>query len=129
MGKGPTLELVEAVEDVREDEVEQRPELHEIVLQWCAGQEQSVLCMQHAQLLDETTLKVLESMGLVDHQILPLASHMRREWTERRSAGYSVLLKEAAIVDGDIEARHDHWHGRAVAARHSPALAALLLVR
>ena len=57
--------------NIRQQEVEQRPELVQVILQWSAGQQQAVLSAQLAHCGGELTGLVLQAVGLVDDQIVP----------------------------------------------------------
>ncbi len=58
-------------EDIRQQKVQQGPELVQIVLQRRASQQQSVLGVQHTHGGTELTGLVLQAMRLVDDQIMP----------------------------------------------------------
>ena len=47
----------------------------QVVLEGCPGQEKSVVGVQLAQLLGDLTLFVLDLVGLINDQILPLKLH------------------------------------------------------
>eukprot|EP00959_Pyramimonas_sp_CCMP1952_P019835 419025-Pyramimonas_sp.AAC.1 len=64
----PALKLTEVGEDVREDEVQQRPQLREVVLQRRAGEQQLVRRGDGAQLADEHAVVVLQAVPLVHNQ-------------------------------------------------------------
>lgn len=69
----PLLEVVRAVKDLGQEEVEQRPQLVEVVLQGGAGQEQPMLevILPHHN-FGEPALLVFHTMPLVHDNILPM---------------------------------------------------------
>ena len=70
----PRLERFEVVEDVGQQEVEQRPQLGQIVLERRPREQQPVAILVHRnrlQLADETAIHVLQPMALVDDHELP----------------------------------------------------------
>ena len=63
--------LLGGSEDIRQQEVEQRPELVQIVLQRGSRQQQSVLRVQHTHSGTELARLVLQTVRLVDDQVMP----------------------------------------------------------
>ena len=72
VGVEPLVEVVRAVEDLGQEEVEEGPELVEVVLERSPGEQQPVggldLPDDHAQL----ALLILDSVRLVNHHVLPV---------------------------------------------------------
>mmetsp|Transcript_8503 Transcript_8503/g.28955 ORF Transcript_8503/g.28955 Transcript_8503/m.28955 type:complete len:795 (+) Transcript_8503:410-2794(+) len=68
----PVLEGVEVVEDVREQKVEEGPELREVVLQGGAREEEAVARIHRLEVADEPAVEVLEAVALVHHEELPV---------------------------------------------------------
>uniref|UniRef100_A0AAG5DLD8 Uncharacterized protein n=1 Tax=Anopheles atroparvus TaxID=41427 RepID=A0AAG5DLD8_ANOAO len=102
----PAVEVIGAVEDVRQQEVEQRPELVQVVLQRRTGQQQPVGGLELAQDLRQLRLFVLDAVRLVDHHVAPV------EPLERR------LLADAHLVRRDAHvplARRQHVPNERVA--------------
>lgn len=60
----PLVPVLGGLEDVGEDEVQERPELVEVVLERRAGDEEAVLREEGANDLRELGVLVLETMGL-----------------------------------------------------------------
>ncbi|KAI3476086.1 hypothetical protein L1887_62392 [Cichorium endivia] len=75
--------------DVGEEEVEQRPELHEVVLERRAGDEQAGARVEGTHDLGEHRVDVLDAVRLVNDDVLP------RELLER------ALFAQAHLVGGD----------------------------
>jgi hypothetical protein len=67
----PLFELALRRKDVRHQKVHQRPELHQVVLQRRAGQQQAVLRLEGQQRLPPLRLEVLDVMRLVEDQVVP----------------------------------------------------------
>lgn len=61
----PVRELFPGPEDVRHEEVQETPQLHEIVLQRCSCKEESTLRVEVDQRLPSLALKVLDILCLV----------------------------------------------------------------
>ena len=76
LGQGetePLLEVIAAGEDLGQQEVEQTPQLGEVVLQRRAGQQQALLALVlHPQSPRELRIRVLHAVALVHHDVLPL---------------------------------------------------------
>ena len=64
----PLLEVAVRLEHVRHEEVHQRPQLHQAVLQRCAGQQQSALAVEVQQRLPALRLEVLYVLRLFSEQ-------------------------------------------------------------
>ncbi len=60
----PFIKGLRVAEDIREQEVEQGPELVKVVLQWCPGNEQSITRVEDADDLRERRFFVLDSVRL-----------------------------------------------------------------
>lgn len=58
-------------ENIGQQEVQQCPQLVQVVLQRRAGQQQSVLRVEHAHCGTELTRLILQTMCLVDDQVVP----------------------------------------------------------
>lgn len=67
-----TLVPLEVIEDLRQQEVKQGPELGQVVLQRRAGQQELVVCGQQLQLPHQAAVEVLDPVALVHDQVLPL---------------------------------------------------------
>jgi hypothetical protein len=76
-----------------QEEVEQRPELVQVVLERSAGDEEAVARVEKADDLGEDGVDVLDAMRLVDDDVLP------RQFLERR------LLALADLVGGDADVK------------------------
>lgn len=61
-----------AAKDIRHEEVHERPELHHIVLERCASQEESSLSVEPEKRLPSLTLEVLDVLRLIQYHIVPL---------------------------------------------------------
>ncbi len=68
----PIVEGVAAVEDMGQDEVEERPELTERVLNGRARQQHAVLHQEAAQNLCQLAARILQPMALIHYQQLPM---------------------------------------------------------
>lgn len=68
----PLLKCTAALENCGQEEVEQGPELRQLVLQWCACEQQTpwgqVVCVQD---LGQLTMVILHTMALVHNHVLP----------------------------------------------------------
>ncbi|GIX63107.1 NADH-quinone oxidoreductase subunit L [Babesia caballi] len=64
------LKLLRGGEDLGEEEVEQRPQLLQVVLQRRAGDQQAVLGPEHADDLAQLGLLVLDAMCLIDDDVV-----------------------------------------------------------
>ncbi len=89
----PVLELAVGGEDVRHEEVHERPELHEVVLERGAGEEEAALGLEVEEGLPALGLEVLDVLGLVKDEVLPLLA----------SEGGVVLDDELVAGDADVE--------------------------
>lgn len=67
------------IKNLRQQEVEEGPQLSEVVLQRCASQQQLVIGGQNLQLSHQPTVKVFDSVALVHNQVLPLEALERSE--------------------------------------------------
>ena len=81
------------LEDPRHQEVHQRPQLHQVVLQRRARQQQSTLRLEVQQELPTLTLEVLDVLRLVEDEVVPLLPP---------EAGV-VLDDELVASDADVE--------------------------
>ena len=69
----PLLEGGDRLEDVWEEEVEQGPHLWQAILEWRAGQQESVWrYVMRVEHLCESTVVILHSVAFVDDHVLPL---------------------------------------------------------
>lgn len=69
---------LEIVKDLRQQEVEEGPELGQVVLQRRAGQQQLVVGGETLQLPHQPTVEVLDPVALVHNQVLPLVALKQR---------------------------------------------------
>lgn len=69
---------LEIIEDLRQQEVEEGPELGQVVLQRRAGQQQLVVGGETLQLPHQPTVEVLDPVALVHNQVLPLVALKQR---------------------------------------------------
>ena len=75
----PVRELLPGAEDVRHEEVHERPQLHEVVLQRRAREQQAALRVEVEQRLPALGLEVLDVVRLVqDHVVPPLPPECAR---------------------------------------------------
>ncbi len=75
----PAVEVLRVGEDVGQQEVEQRPQLVQVVLQRRAREQQLALCLDEPQPLVEARLLVLDAVALVEHdQVGPRVLQQRR---------------------------------------------------
>lgn len=63
---------LQVIKDLRQQEVEERPELGQVVLEGRAGQQQLVVGGQPLQLPHQPTVEVLDPVAFVHNEILPL---------------------------------------------------------
>lgn len=63
---------LEVIKDLWQEEVEEGPELSQVVLQWRACQQQLVVSGQHLQLPHQPTVEVFDPVAFVHNQVLPL---------------------------------------------------------
>ena len=89
----PRLELVVAGEDVGHEEVEERPELHQVVLQGGASEEEAPLGGEVEQRPPALRAPVLDHVGLVEDQKVPLLAQEEP----------GVLQREGVGRDADVE--------------------------
>lgn len=89
VGVKPFVEVVRAFKDVGQEEVEQGPELVEVVLQRGSGEQKPVARFDLANDEGEFGLFVLDSVGLIDDHVLPV------ELLE------DALLSDEHLVGGD----------------------------
>lgn len=68
----PTFESLPVTENLRQQEIEQRPQLLEIVLQRCAGDQKTGCRGERLELAEQLGVKVLHSVSLVDNDELPV---------------------------------------------------------
>lgn len=68
----PLVEVVRRRENLRQKEVEQGPELMEIVLKRGARQQQAIATVKLAEPLRDLAVLILELVGLVDDDVFPL---------------------------------------------------------
>lgn len=69
----PRLKVLDAVEDLWQQKVQQRPQLRQVVLERCSRQQQPVAaCVLLAQDERELAVRVLHAVALVDDDVLPL---------------------------------------------------------
>lgn len=55
-----------------QQQVEQAPQLLELILQWCAGQQQTPLRDEPVQIPSQLALPVLHALRLINDHVLPL---------------------------------------------------------
>ena len=84
------------LEDVGEQEVEQRPQLVQVVLQRRAGDQQALLAVEHAYGFAELRVLVLDAVRVVDDQVLP------RELLEGRPLGVGGFVRGHDDVPGEF---------------------------
>ena len=89
----PVAEVAVRGEDARHEEVHEGPELHEAVLERGAGEEEAALRVEVEQRLPPLRLEVLDVLGLVEHEVLPLLA----------AEGGVVLDDELVAGDADVE--------------------------
>lgn len=94
VGVEPRLEDVEVVKDLRHDEVEQGPQLVQVVLQGRAGQQQPVGAVVGLEVAHQLAVGVLQPVPLVHHDVLP------------GLPGQNLGVDHGDVVGGD-EGRHD----------------------
>jgi hypothetical protein len=70
----PALELCVAREDVWHEKMHEAPELHEVILEGCAGDEEAVASGEVEEGLPAQGTPVLYHVGLVQDEVLPSAS-------------------------------------------------------
>lgn len=58
--------------NLRQQQVEQTPQLLQLILQWCAGQQEAPLRDEPIQVPGQLALPVLHALRLIDDHILPL---------------------------------------------------------
>lgn len=63
---------LEVIKDLWQEEVEKRPQLCQVVLQWRACQQQLVVSGQQLQLLHQPTVEVFDPVAFVHDKVLPL---------------------------------------------------------
>lgn len=68
----PVLELAVGREDVGHEEMHEGPELHQVVLERCAGEEETPLRLEIEETLPALRLEVLDVLGLVQNEVFPL---------------------------------------------------------
>lgn len=73
---------LQVIKDLRQQEVEEGPELSQVVLQRRARQQQLVVRGKQLQLPHQATVEVLDSVAFIHDQVLPLValqqkSHLR----------------------------------------------------
>mmetsp|Transcript_15009 Transcript_15009/g.38568 ORF Transcript_15009/g.38568 Transcript_15009/m.38568 type:complete len:573 (+) Transcript_15009:2004-3722(+) len=73
----PRLKVREVAEHIGQDEVEQRPQLRQVVLQRRAGEQQLVVGGDGAQLPQQLAVKVLQPVALIHHDVLPIVARQR----------------------------------------------------
>ena len=76
---------------LRQQQVEQTPELLELILQWRAGQQEAALGDEPVQIPSQLALPVLHALGLINDHVLPFHlwnahpwSEQMQQWTARR---------------------------------------------
>mmetsp|Transcript_13574 Transcript_13574/g.42695 ORF Transcript_13574/g.42695 Transcript_13574/m.42695 type:complete len:203 (-) Transcript_13574:773-1381(-) len=113
-GAEPLVERRRALEDVRQNEVEQAPQLVEVVLDWRAREQQALArAIVLPQAARQHRLVVLEAVTLIDDQVVPVG------------LGERGLVAHHEVVVGD-----DHLK---LAAQHlvaqCPALPAVAIIQ
>ena len=73
----PVVELAMRGEHVRHEEVHERPQLHQVVLQRRAGEQQATLRLKVEQRLPTLRAEVLDVLRLVEYEVLPLLASKR----------------------------------------------------
>lgn len=63
---------LEIIEDLRKEKVKEGPEFSQVVLQWCACQQQLVVCWQQLQLPHQSTVEVFDPVAFIHNQVFPL---------------------------------------------------------
>ena len=115
-----TVEVRIVREDLRADEVQQREELLHVVLQRCARDEQPTAGQERAHDLGEDRVDVLDTVGLVDHDVLKRkptkGALFNQTYFVGRDADLEVTVNESVVdylcslllrtcKDGNIEIR------------------------
>ena len=95
-GTKPLLELCVGLEDLRHQEMHQRPQLHEVVLQRGASEKQAAPTGEAEQRLPSLGLKVLDLVRLVQDHVLPLLP------TKRLMVLHSKLVARDTNVEDTI---------------------------
>lgn len=79
-GVEPLLESAAALEDGRQEEVEQCPQLGQLVLQWSTGEEEAagshIVGVEH---LGQFTVMVLHAVTFVHDHVLPTNLYMEED--------------------------------------------------
>ena len=72
VGVEPLIEIVSAVENIREEVIEKSSEFMEIVLERSSGQQKTVGCLDLSDDNRQFTLLILDPVSLVNHHVLPV---------------------------------------------------------
>lgn len=89
----PLVEVVEGVEDLGHEKVKQRPQLGQVVLQGCAGEQQPAVGLEVEQDLPALRLEVLNVLSLVQDHVVPFLA------SEYRVVGHSDLVAGNADME------------------------------
>ena len=94
----PLLEHLGVVEHLRKEQVEQRPQLAEIVLQRRPREQQSTVAPELVQVARQSPLAIFQSLRLVDDDVLPV--HL----AELRAIAHDELV--GGDEDVELELKH-----------------------
>eukprot|EP00976_Prorocentrum_cordatum_P114019 1195790-Prorocentrum_minimum.AAC.6 len=81
------------VEHLRQQQVEQRPELLQVVLQRGAGEQQAALALEAIEVAAEAAFAVLHALRLVDDDVLPV------HFAQLRAVAHDVLVRRHQHVE------------------------------
>ena len=98
----PGLENLMVVEDLRLEEVEQRPELVEVVLERCAGEQQPVVRAEVGEDGGEAAFLVLDPVALVHHHVAPGDFMQHGPRPDRRVVGGDEHLADGPAQGGAL---------------------------
>lgn len=78
--KGVTCDFLpfQVIKHIWKEEVEERPQFRQVILQGGSCQQQFVVSWQHLQLLHQPTVQVFNPVALIHNQIVPVET-LRRQ--------------------------------------------------
>jgi hypothetical protein len=116
LGLEPFVKVFARGEDVGKDKVEQSPELVEVVLQRCTGDQEASATGKGTDDLGEKRVDILDTVGLVNGNVLPAELFQRRLFTQthfvRRDEDVKLLGKNlvrnelGTLLLGALEDEH-----------------------
>jgi len=95
----PLIKIFRGGEDVGKEEIKQTPELVEVVLKRGASQKESIVRVQLTETLRDNTFLILDLVGFIDYDVLPLPLFERTHADSDTFKGSEADIELARLDD------------------------------